>query len=102
MTSFTKAQLPDAINTVEELLVWSSSILAELNAGDKVQVDRSNILRVVDARPALLENEPTDPERFGIAAYIPLEPTWRGKKPWFNGVKELSTDVIPTAYTANS
>ncbi|MBW4551049.1 MAG: hypothetical protein KME35_08060 [Aphanocapsa sp. GSE-SYN-MK-11-07L] len=102
MTAFVKSQLPDAINTVEELLVWASSILAELNAGTKVQVDRSNVLRAVDARPALLENEPVDPERFGIAAYIPLEPTWRGRKPWFNGVKELSTDAIPSAYTSNS
>jgi hypothetical protein len=102
MTSFTKDQLPSAINTVEELFVWSASVLAELNSGTKVQVDRSNILRVVDARPALLENEPDDPERFGVAGYIPLEPTWRGKKAWFNGVKEISTDPIPSAYSANS
>ena len=102
MTAFQKSQLPDGINTLEEVFVWSASALAEINANKKVQVDRSNILRVIDARPALLENEPVDPERFGIAGYIPLEPSWRGRKAWFNGVKELSTDPIPTSYTVNS
>jgi hypothetical protein len=102
MTAFSKEQLPDAINTVEELLVWAASVLAEINADQEVTVDRNSNLRVCDARPSLLEFATTDPERFGIAAYLPLYPSWRRKKVWFNGVKELSTTGIPTDYTLNS
>jgi len=102
MTAFTKGQMPDSINTVEEVFVWAASILAELNAAEQVAVDRNSTLRVCDARPALLEFATTDPERFAVAAYIPLNPTWRTNKAWFNGVKEFSTTTIPANYSANN
>lgn len=102
MTSFTKDQLPNSINTVEEVLAWSASILAELNAEQLIQIDRSNKIMVCDTRPALVTTEAVDPERFAVSAYLPLQPDWRTKKAWMNGVKELSTDAIPTVYTVNT
>jgi hypothetical protein len=102
MTAFNKSQMPDAINTLEEVLVWCASILAELTAGQTVAIDRSNTARIIDARPALLEQALTDPERFAVVAYLPLEPTWRRKKAWNNGIKEVTTESIPPDYSLNS
>jgi hypothetical protein len=102
MSPFSVANIPSNVNTVEELFIWCASILAELNPNVIVQTGVGAVEPVVTAQSYRFPNQDTDPERFVIAAYIPLLPGWRGSgKIWSSGIKEISQSAIPVGYTSN-
>lgn len=102
MTAFTTGNIPSNVNTLEELLVWCASALAEVNPSATVQTSPSTIEQAVTAQTYRFANQTTNPERFVVVAYVPLAAAWRGQgKIWSNGVSEISTTALPTGYTAN-
>lgn len=97
MTAFSRNDLPDSVNTVEKLLVWSASILAEAYPNLFVQSRPGELEPTVNLLPLRLQHEETNPLRATILAYLPLEVNWRNER-LFKTVKELGTVPIPNSY----
>lgn len=102
MTSFTPANIPSNVNTLEELAVWAISALAEINPTATLTTSPGTAETVVSAYPFTFRNQPTNPERMVLVAYLPLVAGWRSVGKLFaNGVTELSTTALPASYTTN-
>lgn len=102
MTAFSPANIPSNVDTLEELLVWAGSALAEVNPNVNIQTTQSQAEPVVSAQTFRFENQPTDPERFIVVAYLPLNANWRSAgKVWSTGIKEISAAALPAGYTTN-
>lgn len=102
MTTFSTSQIPSNVNTLEELLAWSASALAEINPNILVTVNQSNAEPVVQCQTFRFQFQQTNPERLVVIAYLPLAPNWRSQgKIWSNGIQEISTNALPVTYTTN-
>lgn len=102
MTAFTTANIPSNVNTLEELAVWVISALAEINPTATLTTAPNVAETVVSAYPFTFRNQPTNPERMVLVAYLPLVPGWRSVGKLFsNGVSEISTTALPASYTTN-
>jgi hypothetical protein len=102
MTSFTTANIPANVNTLEELAVWTISALAEINPTATITTAPGVAEVLVSAYPFTFRNQPTSPERMVLVAYLPLVPGWRSVGKLFsNGVSEISTTALPISYTTN-
>ena len=102
MTSFTAANIPANVNTLEELAVWAISALAEINPTATITTAPGAAETVISAYPFTFRNQPTLPERMVLVAYLPLVPGWRSVgKIFSNGVSEISTTALPISYTTN-
>jgi hypothetical protein len=102
MTTFTAANIPANVNTLEELAVWAISALAEINPTATITTAPGAAETVISAYPFTFRNQPTLPERMVLVAYLPLVPGWRSVGKLFsNGVSEISTTALPISYTTN-
>jgi hypothetical protein len=102
MTTFTTANIPANVNTLEELAVWAISALAEINPTATITTAPGAAETVISAYPFTFRNQPTLPERMVLVAYLPLVPGWRSVGKLFsNGVSEISTTALPISYTTN-
>lgn len=100
MTSFTTANIPASVNTLEELAVWAVSALAEINPTATITTAPGAAETVISAYPFTFRNQPTLPERMVLVCYLPLVPGWRSVGKLFsNGVSEISTTALPASYT---
>jgi len=100
MTTFNPAQLPNTVNTVEEVLAWSGSVLAEVNPNKFLATTAASLEPVVQVQTFRFTHEDVSPERLVVIAYLPLVPNWRSQgKLWSNGVAEISTAAIPPAFS---
>lgn len=97
MTAFSPSDLPGTVNTVEKLLIWSGSVLAELYPNLLVQSRYGELEPVVNILPVRLQYEENNPLRVALLSYVPLEPNWRNAR-LFLAAKELGTAPIPNAY----
>lgn len=98
MTTLTKAQIPNQINTVERLMAWCGLALGFINptkaiveaAGENPEkIIQTFILRADDGS-----------ERLIIRAALPLDPNWRSQSTqafWLN-VQDIENVNLPTAY----
>lgn len=99
MTTFAKNQIPDSVDTVEKLLAWSASILAELNSDQRIAVNVSSLDSVASAGPYSFSLQQTQPLRYVVTAYLPLDEGYRsGGNVWESSVLPLSEGVIPISY----
>ena len=102
MTAFSPSNIPSNVSTLEELLVWAASALAEVNPNVTIQTTQSTAEPVVSAQTFRFENQATNPERFIVVAYLPLTGNWRSAgKIWSAGIGEISAAALPAGYTAN-
>lgn len=102
MTAFVAANIPSNVDTVEELLVWCASALAEVNPTTNIQTGAGTAEPVVSAQTFNFVSESTDPQRFVVVAYIPLTANWRSEgKIWSTGIAEISSNALPAGYTSN-
>ncbi len=100
MTAFVPANLPSTVNTIEELVVWGASALAEINPNATVITAPGQAALVCNVQTTRLEQQVTNPERLAVLAYIPLAANWRSQgKIYSNGVLEISTSPLPVGYT---
>lgn len=98
MTTLTKAQIPNQINTVERLMAWCGLALGFINptkaiveaAGENPEkIIQTFILRADDGS-----------ERLIIRAALPLDPNWRSQSTqafWLN-VQDIENVNLPAAY----
>lgn len=101
MTAFSKADLPDSINTVEKLAVWTDTLLQHLNAELTVIEAAGGTDRAVVSQPWFITaaNPPT--WRVISRSSIQIQNTWqRGGKIW-NFAQELSGATIPSEFKSN-
>lgn len=102
MTAFATANVPSNVNTLEELLAWAASALAEINPTQQIQSSLGQLEQAVTVQTFRFANQEANPERLVIVAYLPLAQGWRGSgKIWSTGISELSTTTLPAAYTNN-
>jgi len=102
MTTFTPGNIPSAVNTIEELVAWGMSGLAEINPNVLVTTSAGTAEPVAQVQTFRFPNQLTNPERLICVAYLPLVANWRSQgKIWSNGIAEISTTALPTTFTAN-
>lgn len=100
MVAFAPSNIPPSVGTVEELIVWAGSILAELTPSDTIQTDRNTLEPVATCQTFRFANEPGVKERVVVAAYVPLNTSWRGAgRFWEGGLGDLSSSAIPGNYS---
>ncbi len=99
MTAFNTSLLPASITTVEELAVWSLSVLSELNPSLSIIESPGRAVRQVELAPFWLESAATPSWAWIGRLVITMPATWRQgtARPW-DGVQELSVAAIPTGY----
>lgn len=100
MTTYTPANLPSNINTVERLALWSGLLLSRLNP-------TLSVLEVANATPEKAAQisffrAADNSLRVNIRLSIPIDGTYETqvRKFWENA-QELSNTAIPTAFTSN-
>lgn len=102
MTAFVPANLPSGVGTVEELVAWGGSVLAQVNAATQIQTSAGQTEPVCAVQTFRFPFLTVAPERLIVVAYLPLTAGWRtGGKLWNQGVAEISVTAIPTEYTTN-
>lgn len=102
MTAFVPANIPSSVTTIEELVVWSASALAEVNPAVTIQVSSGELQRAAQVQTFDFKSQVTNPERAVVIAYIPLTASWRSSgKIWASGVGEISNAALPAGYTTN-
>lgn len=89
--------LPESVNTVEKLFVWSASLLGEMFPESDIKLTGSTnpISRLDYGVSADFEQVPN----YAVSFYLPLEDDWRsnGNKIWEN-VMTIGNIAVPTAY----
>jgi hypothetical protein len=102
MSAFTPANLPSGVGTVEELVAWGVSALAQINDGLLIQTSAGQTEPVAQAQTFRFPFITTAPQRLICVAYLPLVENWRsGGKLWDKGIGEISNIALPPEYTTN-
>ena len=101
MVAFAPANIPASVTTVEELLVWSASILAQVAPSETVQTTPGAVERAVQVQTFEFRSQETNPERCVIVAYLPLTASWRSAGKLFaEGIGVLSSAALPASFTS--
>lgn len=100
MTAFTSADLPPSINTVEKLIIWSTTLVSDLYRDTSVIEASGQAERVAQASPFLFTA--TDPSvwRYVSRISLELEPNWRRTGKVWQYAKDIGTIAIPSDYKA--
>lgn len=101
MTTFTKAELPSGIVTVEQLAIWVNTVLVSVN-GNKAVVEAQNTVPELVAQYNVYQT-PNDGLRQLVRVNVPMDPAVfvdNTKKYWLHA-KEMTVGSIPTIYTTN-
>uniref|UniRef100_A0A832M257 Uncharacterized protein n=1 Tax=Oscillatoriales cyanobacterium SpSt-402 TaxID=2282168 RepID=A0A832M257_9CYAN len=99
MTAFVPSDIPASVNTVEELAIWSLTILNELFPNVTVTEAPGRSNRAAECSPFYLDSA-TPPGWYTIGRLVvPMQSTWRqsANKPWAT-INELGTTAIPAGY----
>lgn len=98
MTIFTVTDIPSAINTVEKLECWCSTILNDLY-GDVTAIEASGVAaRVATSAPFYIPVADPPVWRLINRTSIPLQPTWRRQGKIWTFAQDLGSLAIPTEY----
>jgi hypothetical protein len=99
MTAFAVANIPSNVNTLEELLAWCASAIAEVNPSVTIQTSQASAEPICTCQTFRFASQTTNPERLVVVAYLPLTQNWRSQgKIWSN---EISATALPAGYTSN-
>lgn len=102
MTAFVPANLPSGVGSIEELVAWGVSALAQVNTGTLIQTSAGQTEPVCAAQTFRFPFLETNQERLICIAYLPLTANWRsGGKLWNTGIGEISSIALPADYTTN-
>lgn len=101
MVAFSKADLPDSINTVEKLELWAVTLLQHLNPTTTVIEAAGSTDRAVVSQPWFITADATPKWRVISRSSIEVNSNWqRGGKIW-NFAVELSSATIPSEFKSN-
>ncbi|MFM2430715.1 MAG: hypothetical protein RLZZ511_1928 [Cyanobacteriota bacterium] len=101
MTTFTKAELPSDINTVEQVALWCALVLNAVN-GQKAVIEAVNTIPEPIAQYNIFQS-PNDGLRTLTRLDLPLDPASasdRSKKLW-RFANEMTIGAIPAPFTTN-
>lgn len=98
MTAFNVNDIPSSVNTLEELAVWSMTILDEIYPEKVITEAPGRTIRQVECAPFYIDTADV-PGWFTVARFsLPMAANWRqASKPWA-AVQEIGTLVIPVGY----
>jgi hypothetical protein len=99
MTTFSKAELPSSIVTVEQLAIWVDSVMTAVN-GTKAIVEAQNTVPELVAQYNLFQS-PNDGMRQLVRLNIPMDPNLfldNTKKYWMHA-KEITVGNIPAGFS---
>jgi hypothetical protein len=101
MVAFAPANIPNTVTTVEELMAWSASVLAQVSPTESIQTTAGAVERVVQVQTFEFRSEENNPERLVIVGYLPLTPAWRSAgKIWAEGIGIVSNAALPSTFTS--
>jgi len=99
MTAFTKTQLPDSVDSLEELAVWAISTLAYINA-DTTAIEGPGISERA-AQAGIFYVETDKKYRFLGRVSIQMSPEYlSGNNKLWNYAQPLATTNIPVIFAA--
>ncbi len=99
MTAFTKAQMPDSIDTLEEVAVWAISTLSFVNA-DVTAIEGPGISERA-AQAGIFYVESDKKYRFLGRVSVAMSAEYlSGNNKLWNYAQELSNTQIPTIFAA--
>lgn len=99
MTAFTKTQLPDAINTLEEVAIWAISALSYVNADLKVVEGAGISERAAQAGSFYVDADQKYRFLGRVSIQMSADLLAGNQKPWLQAI-ELSTTVLPTIFSS--
>lgn len=101
MVAFTRADLPDSINTVEKLELWAVTLLQHLHPEYLVIEAAGGQDRAVVSQPWFINAANPPAWRIISRTSIQINSNWqRGGKIW-NFAQDLSSAAIPTEFKSN-
>ncbi len=101
MTAFSTADLPDGINTVEKLHLWSGTLLQHLNPELTVIEVGGSLDRAILSQPWFITAANPPNWRVITRSSIQVNSNWqRGGKLW-NYALELGSASIPSEFKSN-
>ena len=101
MTALQLGNIPDGINTVEKLNVWSSTVLQHLNPDTTVIEIGGSLDRAILAQPWFISASNPPTWRYIARSSIQLSPTGhRGGKIWTYAL-DLNSAAIPSEFLSN-
>ncbi len=100
MTAFNPSQIPAGISTLEQLHVWSGTILNDLYPTLTAIEDTNIASRVAQSSPFFVDATTPVTWRVISRTSLPLNVNWRRAKSglWLS-VQEIGTIVIPSDYS---
>lgn len=101
MSAFSPADLPDSINTVEKLHLWTSTLLQHLNSEVTALEVGGSLDRAIFSQPWYITAGSTPTWRVITRSSILVSPNWqRGGKIW-TFAQELGSATIPSEFKSN-
>lgn len=99
MTAFVISDIPASVNTLEELAVWSLSILNELYPATTIVEAAGRSSKMAECAPFYLDAAQTPSWVMIGRIVLPMAPTWRQGtvKPWAT-IGEIGQLSIPAGY----
>lgn len=101
MTTFSKAELPSGIVTLEQLAIWLDNVMVAVN-GNKAVVEAQNTVPELIAQYNVYQT-PNDGLRQLVRLNVPMDPAVfvdNSKKYWLHA-KEMTVGTIPAYFTTN-
>lgn len=98
MTAFAANQLPADIDSVEKLVAWGSSVLAELYKNPSIVVSPGNSERVAQQNIYYFTSNDPATERLLSVSYLPIADNWRSVGKIYKAAQSLGTSTIPASY----
>lgn len=99
MTAFVTGDIPPAVNTLEELVIWNLSILNELYPSTTIVEAAGRSSRMAECAPFYIDTAQTPTWAMIGRVVLPMASTWRQGvvKPWAT-ISEIGTLAIPAGY----
>jgi hypothetical protein len=99
MTAFNVSQIPADINTIEQLHVWTSTILSDLYPTQTAVEDTGTAVRVANSSPYYVSSSSPPGWRLISRSSIPLAGTWRRSGQVWDHAQDLGTLPVPAEFT---
>lgn len=100
MTAFSTADIPQSINTLEKLAVWTLTVLNDLYINTTAIEATGQAERCVVAGPYYVTAGDPQTWRYICRLSVPLAPTWRRSTKLWLSTQDLGVLAIPADYKA--
>lgn len=99
MVAFTKAQMPNTINSVEGVVAWGTSVLTALHFQEEIQEVPGAVQKVAVSQVFPIDNQGAYELRYVGRCSLPVNQQFFGGGKIWERVMPLSNASIPSEYT---